>query len=74
MNRLITAQEVSELLGVKTSWVYAEARSGRLPHIRIGRYRRFRLEAVMAWLDSVESGPPARREINLDAQTGGDER
>ena len=61
MNRLLTAQEVSELLGVKTSWVYAEARSGRLPHVRIGRYRRFRPEAIAAWVEEAEAGGTTMR-------------
>jgi hypothetical protein len=35
-------------------WTYA--RAGRIPHIRLGRYRRFREEAVEAWLVQLESG------------------
>ncbi len=54
---LLDATEVAELLGVPTSWVYAEARAGRLPHVRIGRYRRFRARTVDAWIDDHERGP-----------------
>jgi len=54
---LLDATEVAELLGVPTSWVYAEARAGRLPHVRVGRYRRFRRRAVDAWIDDHERGP-----------------
>ena len=53
---LLDATEVAELLGVPTSWVYAEARAGRLPHVRIGRYRRFRRRTVDAWIDDHERG------------------
>ena len=54
---LLDATEVAELLGVPTSWVYAEAQAGRLPHVRIGRYRRFRRRTVDAWIDDHERGP-----------------
>jgi len=57
MNALLTAAEVAELLSVPTSWVYAEARAGRLPHIRIGRYRRFSLESIEEWTKNLERGP-----------------
>jgi excisionase family DNA binding protein len=42
MDRLLTADELAELLGMKTEWVWAQARAGRIPHVRLGRYRRFR--------------------------------
>jgi excisionase family DNA binding protein len=40
MDRLLTAEEIAERLGVKTQWVWAQARAGRIPHVRLGRYRR----------------------------------
>lgn len=54
---LLSAQEVAELLSVPASWVYAEARAGRIPHVRIGRYRRFRLESISDWVERLERGP-----------------
>ena len=56
MDRLLTAEEIAERLGMKTEWVWAQARAGRIPHVRLGRYRRFRESAVEAWLDALESG------------------
>ena len=53
--RLLTADQVAELLGVPKSCVYAEARAGRLPCVQLGRYRRFRREAVDAWVMERES-------------------
>ncbi|MFL5861888.1 MAG: helix-turn-helix domain-containing protein [Solirubrobacteraceae bacterium] len=41
MGRLLTADELAERLGAKTDWVWAQARAGRIPHVRLGRYRRF---------------------------------
>lgn len=61
--RLLTADDVAALLQVPKTWVYAEARAGRIPHVTLGRYRRFRCEAIVAWLEERERGPvgPANR-------------
>ena len=54
---LLDAEAVAEPLGVEPSWVYAETRAGRFPHVRIGRYRRFRRGSVQAWIEAHEHGP-----------------
>ena len=54
MTRLLTVEEVAERLGVTKDWVWAQARAGRIPHVRLGRYRRFREEAIDAWLRQLE--------------------
>ena len=46
---LIDANAVGALLNVPASWVLAEARGGRIPHIRLGRYVRFDPDEVLAW-------------------------
>jgi excisionase family DNA binding protein len=40
-HRLLTAEEVAELLRLPVSTIYDLARTGRLPHLRIGRALRF---------------------------------
>lgn len=54
MTRLLTAQDVAERLGVTTAWVWAQTRAGAIPHVRLGRYRRFREEAIEEWLQRLE--------------------
>ena len=54
--RLLTASEVAEFLAVKESWVREATRDGRLPHLRLGRYRRYRLGDIERWLEEQESG------------------
>jgi excisionase family DNA binding protein len=61
MKRLLNADEVAEVLGVKRSWVYAEARASRIPHVRLGRYTRFDPDSVEAWAAERERGPMPRR-------------
>jgi excisionase family DNA binding protein len=51
MDRLLTAQEVAEMLGVHVNYVYAEAKRGRIPSVPIGRLRRFRIDDIERWLD-----------------------
>ena len=52
---LLTAGEVAELLGVPKSWVYEQSRAGRIPTVTLGRYRRYRPEAIHAWLAELEA-------------------
>jgi excisionase family DNA binding protein len=51
---LLTAEEVAALLQVTCSWVYAQTRRRRIPHLRLGRYVRYRREALDAWMKHVE--------------------
>lgn len=47
---LVDAAGVAERLGVPKSWVLESARSGAIPHVRLGRYVRFDLDDVEEWL------------------------
>ena len=50
-DRLLTADEVADLLAVPVSWVRESTRSGAMPCVRLGRYVRFELAAVEGWLE-----------------------
>jgi excisionase family DNA binding protein len=53
--RLLGADDVAELLGVPRTFVYALARRGDLPVVRVGeRYIRFRAEALEEWITGQE--------------------
>ena len=54
--RLLTADEVAGLLGVSKEWVWDQSRRGLIPTITLGRFRRYRKEAVERWLLSIEDG------------------
>lgn len=51
----MTAHEVADLLAVPVSWVRENTRNGRFPCVTLGRYRRYRLETVLAWVSEHES-------------------
>lgn len=53
-DRLLTVREVAELLKVPASWVYEHTRRrtpDRLPHLRLGKYLRFRESDLLDWLN-----------------------
>lgn len=58
---LMTAEELAALLQVTCSWVYAETRKQRIPHLRLGRYVRYRRSAIDAWMADVERSSATRR-------------
>lgn len=43
---LLTADELAERWQLPKSWVYAATRERRIPAVRLGRYYRYRLEAI----------------------------
>lgn len=54
---LIDAQAAATLLNVPDSWIYAQARENRIPHVRLGRYVRFEPDALRAWWRAQQQGP-----------------
>ncbi|MGP0037326.1 MAG: helix-turn-helix domain-containing protein [Solirubrobacteraceae bacterium] len=59
---LLTAEEVAALLQVTCAWVYAQTRRHQIPHLRLGRYVRYRRTAIETWIEDVErSSAIARR-------------
>ncbi len=54
---LIDAQGAADLLGVPKTWVLAEARADRIPHVRLGRYVRFEPGELAAWWTRRRRGP-----------------
>jgi excisionase family DNA binding protein len=50
---------VAEFLRVPASWVYERTRRhgrDRLPHVKIGKYLRFRLSDLEAYLETLRRG------------------
>ena len=66
--RLLDAAEVAERLNVPVSWVRESTRSGAMPCVELGRYRRYEWAAVEEWLEKCRK--PGRT-IALRATRGG---
>ena len=74
-DQVITADEVAALLRMTPAWVYAETRRNRIPHMRLGRYFRYRRSAIEAWMSDLEEAaavpaPTRARQGSADADRG----
>lgn len=54
VDRLLTSGDVADLLAVTPRWVEEHVRLGHIPHVRLGRFVRFRRKAVLDWIDEQE--------------------
>src|SRR3954453_1621695 len=54
---LLDARGAAALLSVPASWVLAEARADRIPHVRLGRYVRFDAAELQIWWQTRPPGP-----------------
>lgn len=56
-DELLTVTDVAELLRVPVSWVYDRTRRRgieRIPHLKLGKYLRFRPSEVREWLQRLQ--------------------
>ena len=54
LERLLTVQEICELLKVPKSYVYYLTHSKSIPHFKINGHLRFRQSHIEEWLESQE--------------------
>ena len=57
--QLLTAREVADWFGVPVSWVRESTRSGAMPCVELGRYRRYECAEVERWMPARTSYPNA---------------
>jgi len=46
---LVNATAIAQQLDVPSTWVLAEARAGRIPHVRLRKYVRFDPAQIATW-------------------------
>lgn len=51
IEKLLDADEAGEITGIPPSWFLETARQGKIPHIRAGKYVRFRMSDVIQALE-----------------------
>lgn len=56
MERLLTPDDVAELLGLQRDYVVKQAREGNIPALKIGKALRFRRSTIEEWLALKERG------------------
>ena len=54
MDKLLTTQELAELLNVPLTWVYERTRKGELKVIKLGRYCRFREQDIKELIENMK--------------------
>jgi len=59
---LLSVPELAEYLGIKPKTIYAKVEADEIPHLRIGKLIRFRLEEIDVWLEDCR----ARRAVTLE--------
>jgi excisionase family DNA binding protein len=57
MQKLVTAKEISELLGVKRSTVYLWAETGVIPFYKLNGAIRFSVNEIVEWIKSCRRTP-----------------
>ena len=66
MNRLLTPEQISDVIGVKLSTIYQWTHIGYIPHFKLGRFVRFREGDVLEWLESNRRGGRRKRAATVD--------
>lgn len=56
VDRLLTPAELAEVLSVSPRWVRLHTDNGDIPHFKLGRYPRYKLDRVLVWLEEQERG------------------
>lgn len=59
--RLLTIEEVADMLRVSKSWIYERTRrrgQEQLPHLKVGKYLRFEECTVREFLERLKVGAP----------------
>lgn len=54
---LLDAEQAGRLLNLPATWLLAEARADRVPHVRLGRYVRFEGDELEVWWRARARGP-----------------
>ena len=65
MENLLTPQEIADVLGVKASTIYQWTHEEYIPHVKLGRFVRFRQSQVERWLEKHENGGRKRRKVEV---------
>lgn len=53
---LIDVEEVAEMIGMSVPWIRKETRRGNIPHLPLGRRKKYRRAAIEQWIAENEIG------------------
>ena len=55
LEQLLEPEQVAAILGVEVGHVHAQARSGKIPSIKVGKFTRFSPKHLAKWLERKNS-------------------
>jgi len=65
MKKLLTRDEVAEMLGVKPSTIYQWTHEGFIPHVKIRNLVRFRQNDIDKWLEDMATDGRRTRKVGV---------
>ena len=65
MEKLLTPQEIAEVLGVQPSTIYQWTHQGYIPYVKIGKFVRFKEKDVERWVESKTSNGRVTRKTDV---------
>lgn len=57
--KLVDIGEIAKRTGLPVSWIYVNAAKSKIPCYKLGKYVKFRLSEVEAWVQGQRQGPRA---------------
>ena len=54
---LLDVATLAAYLAVSKQWVYDKVHNKQIPHFKVGKYPRFHMHEVLAWLEDQHHGP-----------------
>ncbi len=66
MDKLLTPQEVADLLGVQKSTIYQWTHQGYIPHVKLRNLVRFRPKAISEWVDRKQTTGRSRAKVYIE--------
>jgi excisionase family DNA binding protein len=65
MDKLLTPQQIADVLGVQPSTIYQWTHQGFIPHVKVGRFVRFREADITQWLERRFSQGRVGRKVDV---------
>ena len=69
---MLTVSQVSEMLNIRVSTLYAWVAQGKIPHLKIHGLVRFRQEEINGWVESFRKTNPKSLPKNFKKNRTGD--
>jgi len=66
MEKLLTPQEIADILGVQPSTIYQWTHQGYIPHVKIGKFVRFKEKDVEKWVERKEESGRMTKKLTVE--------